>query len=61
MPGCLCGSNGAASWLLLDDGRIIRSPLFEPVPDYRRSGEPGTSWPYQTFQQACQPLLLSGG
>ncbi len=45
--------------LLLDDGRIIRHPLVEPVPAYRRSGEPGTSWPHPTFQQAC-PALLAG-
>jgi DEAD/DEAH box helicase domain-containing protein len=35
--------------LLLDDGRIIRHPLIEPVSAYRRSD--------QTFQQACQALL----
>jgi len=35
--------------LLLDDGRIIRHPLIEPVPTYRRSDD--------TFQQACTRLL----
>jgi Lhr-like helicase len=35
--------------LLRVDGRIIRRPLIEPVPAYRRS--------HQTFQQACASLL----
>lgn len=37
--------------LLLGDGRIVRHPLIEPVPAYRRST--------QTFQAACQTMLAA--